>query len=805
MRSHLTRNVYRQLLRAGSTRSYTLPLSSQCLVAAPSSSAPLVHRSSRRTFFGVFKKPPRQLKGPRVEPGYDVLLQFRSLEVENARPPERNSLLQGYRQFMKYRLHNGRSLNTTQAFLTVRLLRHLLETEEDMEGEEDLGFEDLRWALEMTIKMPRGKTENHLELARIAYDEIERRTQLLRDMGVDEGTIKVTTGAKKNHRDFHLLINAMSQYGASLEAEKALEEYWNNQPKDQRPPGVANDLWLLVLQGLAKEGLEDELLRVYKKTEPLRVGYVPATHEIMTSFYASRNRVKETKYWFELPIRAKNLPNPSTYMEVVRFAARNNEQDWLQPIMENLINSKPSKALWDVIFQWAVLVMDMGVEDVNEMFAAMSRHDPKLQPDSATLDCLILAAIEKKNPYLAERFMALRSKMGLTPTVANYILQLNYRLDAKDSSGAAAAYRELQLVHDNQSDGDLPVLNKYLRFLCSLRNPDLETILNVTADLEQRHATLEPETVAALCMVFLAFDKQYDVIDTLSLHTVFYSLEERATVRKAFVNYVLNPKTSTARVWDAYSLLRQFFPETEPSYRVMLMDAFFARKRPDMACYIFGHMRGHSNPNQRPTADVYVKALEGLGRYPDRPSLRMVHNMLKMDTTVQLDTRLYNGLMLAYASCDDVDTSMEFWREITNSAEGPSYNSLAIIFWVCELTPFGDETAKEIWQKIQRMDLDVPEKVYDAYCGAVAGNGDLEEVKGVIQRLQEGKEFGYGVGEMTLGVTYNALPGQPKKDAFEKWAREEYPEVWERMEERFGRRMETIKGKMFEIVRGFEA
>lgn len=708
----------------------------------------MVHRPSRRTFFGVFKKPPRELKGPRIEPGYDVLLEFRSLEVENARPPERAGLIQGYRLFMKQRLGRGRNLNTTQAFLTVRLLRHLLRSESETEGEEDLGFEDIRMALELTAKPPRGKADNHLELARMVYKEIERRIQHLRDMGVDDETIRATTGERKQHGDFRFLLNAMTQYGASIEAEKRLEEYWNSLPNDQRPPGVANELWLTVLRGLAKEGLEDELLRVYKKSEPSRIGYVSATHEIMTSFHASRDKVEETKYWFELPIRANNLPYPNTYMEVVRFAARNSEHEWLQPHMENLINSKPSKALWDVIFQWAVLVMDMGVEDVKDMFDAMTRHDPKLVPDGTTLDYLIQAAIDKKNPYLAERFLSLRSEMLIRPSVANYMLQLNYRLDAKDASGAAAVYSNLQLAHDNENDNDLPVLNKYLRFLCSTSKPDIERILNVTADLEQRHATLEPETVASLCLIFLAFDKQYDVIDTLSLHTVFYSLEERATVRNAFVSYILNPKISTARVWDAYSILRQFFPETDPKDRVKLMEAFFARKRPDMACYIFGHMRGHGNPAQRPTADTYVKALEGLGRYPDAQSLRMIHNMLKMDTTVQLDTRLHNGLMLAYASCEDPDTAMEFWREITNSAEGPSYNSLAVVFWVCELTPFGDKTARDIWAKIQRMDLDIPKHVYDAYCGALAGNGHLDEVQGAIARLESG-EYGYGVGEMT--------------------------------------------------------
>jgi len=55
-----------------------------------------------------------------------------------------------------------------------------------------------------------------------------------------------------------------------------------------------------------------------------------------------------------------------------------------------------------------------------------------------------------------------------------------------------------------------------------------------------------------------------------------------------------------------------------------------------------------------------------------------------------------------------------------------------------------------------------------------------------------------------LGVTYNALPGQYRKDEFEKWARDEYSDVWQKLVSR-NTRKETIKGKMFDLERRFEA
>ena len=277
--------------------------------------------------------------------------------------------------------------------------------------------------------------------------------------------------------------------------------------------------------------------------------------------------------------------------------------------------------------------------------------------------------------------------------------------------------------------------------------PDIEQILDLIAVVEQRHAALEPETVVVLCMMFLRADLQYEVIDTLSTHTVQYSLDEREKVGKAFVSYCLDRKNSTARVWDAYSLLRQFFPEADPADRLLLMEEFFNRKRPDMACHVFGHMRAHANTSQRPTAGAYIRCLEGLGRCPDLESLKMVHNMLKMDTSLQMSTTIYNALMIAYIGCDDPSSALDFWKGITNSTEGPTYNSLAILFRACETFPFGDKMARETWSKMQRMDLEIPPFVFSAYCGALAGQGQVEEVRRLILGMDS--SVGYSPNPLT--------------------------------------------------------
>jgi hypothetical protein len=165
------------------------------------------------------------------------------------------------------------------------------------------------------------------------------------------------------------------------------------------------------------------------------------------------------------------------------------------------------------------------------------------------------------------------------------------------------------------------------------------------------------------------------------------------------------------------------------------MEAFFDRKRPDMAAHVFGHMRQHRNSDYRPKRETYITFFERFSRCPDEESLEIVHNMLKMDTTVAPNTKLYTALLLAYAACGKGTQAMDFWQAITASQEGPSYASLEAVFWALERTPNGSRQAHIIWKRIESMDVDIPPSVFNAYVGAIAGSGEEEKAEDTIMRM----------------------------------------------------------------------
>jgi len=118
----------------------------------------------------------------------------------------------------------------------------------------------------------------------------------------------------------------------------------------------------------------------------------------------------------------------------------------------------------------------------------------------------------------------------------------------------------------------------------------------------------------------------------------------------------------------------------------------------------------------------------------------VVHNMLKMDSGIEPTTRLYNALMLAYTACEEPNRSLEFWEDIINTSEGPTYNSIQIALRACEEAPFGDREAKRIWARLKRMDIEITKQIYAAYVGALAGSALLDECKKLVEEM--GKEVG---------------------------------------------------------------
>ncbi|KUI55469.1 Complex I intermediate-associated protein 84, mitochondrial [Cytospora mali] len=719
----------------------------------------------------LFKSPPREVRDAGFEPGFGTFVEFHARSVEGTKLPPNDELLQEFRRFFDFKVLRKKPLNNTQAFCARLLLKHLQNTEDGFR----LELKDLQKAsYAISLRSGRGETSEHVQFATELYNHIN----LLKYSGPpvsDEDRL-----AELRSDDFERYMIILVRYGASMSAAEHLSNFKDLYKHfDPRRPNELNLLRMLVLKGFEKEGNETGLRRFAGELIEAGFDYSAEFHEVMTCFYAGvgEGAEKELRTWFEKPIKGGTKPRPDAYMALIKFSSRTGrEPEWLKKAMQKLCDSNPPKSWWDIILRWAIY-QGKDIEQLKRMIDVMVQSNPgdeSIRPDAHTVNGLIAAATEYGNALLAERINGLSSDLGLRPNSTTYALLLEARIAGKDSTGAASSFDDL--IHCAPLIGKpIVVINKYIRYLCSDAVLDYRQILDVLSHVERQGLEVEPETVVDLCLAFFKNDNAHEVIDTLSLHIGQFSMDDRHVVQQSLINYCLDSANSTARAWNGYSVLRQFFPETSREERIRLMEGFFKRKRADMACYIFGHMRAHVNDDMRPNLNNYIACLEGLGACPDLESLQMVHNMFKMDTKIQPVTKLYNAFMIAYTACGKPSRAFDFWQEISTSIEGPTYSSLSIVFRVCQVLPYGDEKAKVIWDRMQRMEIEIPLHVYESYVVMNAGQAHLDEVKSLLTAMptQYGKEPDW----YTLVEIFNALPNPELQEEYKEWIASELPEA----------------------------
>ena len=715
MHSVLTRQVFRQILNNEPWSHAGWTLSQTCL------QKPITRRTPcqrKRYLFGFSRKPPREAKPVDLDPGFEKMIDLSNLLAMRVRPPPPAQLAQAFNDFFRTRDKNPVPVEQIQVEHAMRTFQHL-ETSYTEAKDFGLTSEDLRMAMKALVHKPSdNRFEAHNKFARMLFEEVRAR----KDSGAQEGV-------EAFNQIFYRFIKVLVQSGDSLYARDLIEEYWHSH-LDNYDHDSSRSHWKRVLQGFASEGNDEELLRTVDIMKGYGVSFDAQAHQAITIFYARKGDVEQTQKWYKHPIVGDKPPTSHTDAAVLQLCIQQNDLTWGQDIFKSLFTKDPrDKKTWNIILQWAA-AMGKGVDEIERMMEVMVRRNEEkgsnVRPDIGTINALIELANSRNDPYTAERYVALGQKWNLALDAQTYLLQLEYRIKVGDISGAMLAYTRLQAeeVLDNK---DYPLINKLIVALCSLQHQDYDAIMRLVEDLNERKARFEPETVSALALLHLRREELPDLVDLLRTHTFHYSLGQRAAIRDIFVDFCLDRSNSVARAWDAYCILREVFSETDTDIRTRLMGEFFSRRRSDMACHVFGHMRQQAISKRRPNISIYVACFEGIAKAADLQSLEMVHNMLKLDSEIEPDTKLHNALMLAYTACGEPDRSLGFWEDIIHSREGPTYNSIKIALRACEAQPFGDRQAREIWARLKKFEVEVTKEIYAAYIGALAGQALFEE------------------------------------------------------------------------------
>jgi hypothetical protein len=702
--------------------------------------------------------------------------------------PNTDHLVAAFRAYFQAKAERQTLLNDTQAGWALKVLQYLQNISKESDDSTPLlSVKDLSTALTVLANITRRKDaeqirkqESYVALAKELYREILE--SLENTVSVDETKEKkrITTGKTEDQPTIPSVTTAKEQDFITKVATKELPEETAppsdvatveernrararenliavlaasgdvKQARDliaRRSPLVGNERreWQHIIRGfkLLKDGSE---LRATAKTiraisplleQSLKGAFVVA--------YAQIGEMNDLKYSLDLSEIAQISPN--ALLLVVTACLKYNEIDLGRSIVRAITENgslQRERALWDSVFLWA-LGTGKGVDEVNRMMEVMGRTNKTFQPNNKTIHTLIKYANSQNNPYLAERIVDLGRTWKISPDAKTYLLQMDYRLSVGDIEGARTSYQQVQM-HDVEADEDFPRVNRLIQAMCDTNRYSFDTIMTIVEDLNGRNSRFPPATVAALATLHLIREEYHDVVDLLKTHVPHFSIDDRAVVRDVLLNVCLDPKSSLARVWDTYMIYQAIFPEVTRETRTNIMQEFFLRERCDMAVHVFNHMREHPWEGTQPTTDTYATALVGVGKLHDDESLEVVHNALKLDMNIEPSTKLYNALMLGYVGCEMPRRALAFWGEILSSREGPSYESLLIVFKVTEEAPFGERKALQVWKQLRDLDVEITRDLVAAYLGALQGNYLYEEARKFVLECEE-----------TLGIKPDAV------------------------------------------------
>ena len=684
-----------------------------------------------------------------------------SFAQDNAlRPPDPALVATALKAFFAQRKGPFEDFHMDQS---LKALNYLVDNPKD-HGEPWLTKQELEVSLFTEMLLPHRQPtvikDNHLLFGRALLHELERLAE--RESEAQQGGTPIlseTSDSSETSKTPKLplkCIRLLSAFGATAEArDLAVKTFPFDPTTTKRRRQGALAAWERVLDGFVREQNLTEMIKTGDMLQSLAIPVTQNMHASLVHLFAGMKDLERAMFWYsQTPVNSCGdtsvSPLGSTSSDMLKACALTGNVSFGQQIVAAILqHDMPDKASWDAIFVWSA-AMGKGADEVERMMNVLVRRNdeareknpdiPVIRPDVDTINALVEFSISRQDPYTAERYITLGEKRNILPNEKTFAMQIQYRISVGDLDGARAAYFNLQGDFSG-SEYSVAVINQLIQALCTSKQHHFDELMAMVDDLLERKAGFAPETVAALTLLHLRRAEIHDAMDLLQVHAHQYSPVQRKLIQKALLAFILDGETSTSDAWDGYQILRNVFIEASREDRVIVMKQFFARNRSDMACHVFFHMRNHISDARSADRDVYIAAFTGFARCADAESLELANNQLKLDLRVDLDTKLRNALMMAYAATGENQKALQYWREICESREGPTYNSIAIAFRSCEGINWGGEHAKSIWRRLQEQDVEIDKSIWTAYMCAIARNHNHKEALALIESVEE--EYGF--------------------------------------------------------------
>jgi len=472
-------------------------------------------------------------------------------------------------------------------------------------------------------------------------------------------------------------------------------------------------------------------------------------------------------------------------------------------LFEQLLDMKGSEShdpeYWDTILKWMVF---RGEPTSNIKHTIYERNNvlgrnldlrpddnrglTRIVPDSghtddvvSTLNQLIHIALRTDDIATAKTiYEDYFSSFGVTPSFATDELKLEVLIKDQDADGAKWLYDELKL------QGYLVPPQLVLRLLQCLSNSgkshaaDVQTIFFDLLDRQD----VEKETYRAAFATTISTlyrAKDYPRVRQTLVDPAFGKVPAGPNILTTIsLGIIEDPKNIFLEEFiPVYHIVHTWAPDAITlSHRHTIMEKIIARGRTDIGFELFHDMR--NSAISQPTRETYIIMLSGCAKTRDAQTLEHVHNALRLDSSIEPDTDLFNSLMLCYNRCRLPLKSLSMWEVLSESSRPPDVETAALALEACvQLRQYSLIRARQIWSYLEKNKIEPSPNAFAALLAVFARVGKWDGMMGLLERMDRDK-----VNAKVLGIAYNYMR-KDRRDEVELWAKLNKPDVWEYLEQ----------------------
>ncbi|KAJ6140413.1 hypothetical protein N7470_010418 [Penicillium chermesinum] len=443
--------------------------------------------------------------------------------------------------------------------------------------------------------------------------------------------------------------------------------------------GAKPSPWLAVLKGYAEKDDQYSLRKVSQELESYGGSFEAAKHA------------------YECPIAGNSEPLMATKILTIKHAILNSEAPWAEPIFESLPQDVRETAGITLLWQAA---HGSSATSLKQCVQEWTAGEPRISQalNIGDVNALLQYANSVRAPGLADEFFQLAEHWHLAPDEQTHILQLESFVQRGDVEQTLATL-ENKVDSAILASENLPLANKLITMLCLSEQKDdlFQQISSLLDPLFQDNVQLEAETVAALTRMLLYRHDWDAVTELLRPRLGTFDSEGKTLIRISLTDFILDMGQSDTDAWEVYQLLKLAFSETGRSWGLGIWS--YAPTE-DWAA--------------RPKPNTYARCFQGLARTADEKNLELVHNMLKLDLGVDLNTRILNGLIQMR------DHPRRQSRSLQGLPEPPRW---------CARSSQDDGQGQETGDQLYR-------RLYTSYIEALAAQGEFDMATSAIDQME---------------------------------------------------------------------